>query len=112
MRMPSSCLPPFSHSLLQERAGAGDVTPAFDPICRAAPPPQHVDETARMMIEPDQDLLPEDADIHEIEAVAQKPMMSTPAKTPSTVPRPPKKLAPPMMTAAIASSSAPMPAFG
>ena len=39
-------------------------------------------------------------------------MTSTPAKTPSTVPRPPKKLAPPMITAAIASSSAPIPAFG
>ena len=39
-------------------------------------------------------------------------MTSTPANTPSTVPRPPKKLAPPMMTAAMASSSAPMPRLG
>jgi hypothetical protein len=39
-------------------------------------------------------------------------MTSTPAKTPSTVPRPPKKLAPPMMTAEIAYSSSPMPALG
>ena len=41
-----------------------------------------------------------------------RPMTSTPANTPSTVPRPPKKLAPPMITAAIASSSAPMPRLG
>ena len=38
--------------------------------------------------------------------------MNTPAKTPNTVPRPPKKLAPPIMTAAIASSSDCKPALG
>ena len=36
----------------------------------------------------------------------------TPANTPNTVPLPPKKLAPPIMTAAIASSSDCKPAFG
>ena len=41
-----------------------------------------------------------------------RPITSTPASTPNTEPRPPKKLAPPMMTAEIASNSAPMPAFG
>jgi hypothetical protein len=40
------------------------------------------------------------------------PINSTPARTPSTDPRPPKKDAPPMMTAAIASSSMPIPALG
>ena len=36
----------------------------------------------------------------------------TPANTPSTVPLPPKKLAPPIMQAAIASNSDWRPAFG
>ena len=36
----------------------------------------------------------------------------TPAKTPRTVPLPPKKLAPPIITAAIASSSDCKPVFG
>ena len=39
-------------------------------------------------------------------------MIITPANTPKTVPLPPKKLAPPMITAAIASSSDCNPAFG
>ena len=41
-----------------------------------------------------------------------RPMMTTPESTPSTVPRPPKNEAPPMITAAMASSSMPMPALG
>ena len=40
------------------------------------------------------------------------PIIITPAKTPRTVPLPPKKLAPPIITAAIASSSDCNPAFG
>ena len=40
------------------------------------------------------------------------PMIIAPMNTPPAVPRPPKKLAPPMITAAIASSSAPVPAVG
>ena len=40
------------------------------------------------------------------------PIIITPAKTPRTVPLPPKKLAPPIMHAAIASSSAFNPALG
>ena len=39
-------------------------------------------------------------------------MIMTPAKTPRTVPLPPKKLAPPIIQAAIASSSAFNPALG
>ena len=40
------------------------------------------------------------------------PIINTPAKTPNTVPLPPKKLAPPIITAAMASSSDCKPAFG
>ena len=40
------------------------------------------------------------------------PIIITPAKTPNTVPLPPKKLAPPIMHAAIASNSDCKPAFG
>src|SRR5579871_1638709 len=40
------------------------------------------------------------------------PIISAPTKVPLTVPTPPKKLAPPMTTAAIESSSAPTPAKG
>ena len=40
------------------------------------------------------------------------PMIITPAKTPRTVPLPPKKLAPPIMHAAIASNSDCNPALG
>ena len=40
------------------------------------------------------------------------PIIITPANTPNTVPLPPKKLAPPMMTAAIASNSDCRPALG
>ena len=40
------------------------------------------------------------------------PIIITPANTPNTVPLPPKKLAPPIMTAAIASNSDCRPALG
>src|SRR5690606_6118712 len=40
------------------------------------------------------------------------PRMSAPTRVPTTVPRPPKKLAPPMMTAAMAESSRRLPAVG
>ena len=40
------------------------------------------------------------------------PIIITPAKTPKTVPLPPKKLAPPIIHAAIASNSDCKPAFG
>ena len=40
------------------------------------------------------------------------PIIITPAKTPNTVPLPPKKLAPPIIHAAIASNSALSPALG
>ena len=44
--------------------------------------------------------------------LAMTPIVTVPASVPSTVPRPPLKLPPPMTTAAINLSSKPVPAVG
>src|ERR671915_384114 len=55
-----------------------------------------------MMTEPIRTCCQNELTLFRFRPLRKSPIIRTPAKTPSTVPRPPKKLAPPMTTAEIA----------
>lgn len=58
------------------------------------------------------DILPEGGDVHHAHAVIGADIINAPITAPATLPMPPARLVPPMTQAAMASSSAILPAEG